>query len=261
MNSTMHYDFVYVMLLEQGWTPADAQNVAWASQMLDECTPGKIQPKQGTVPIITQSYDYQFYRGKSKWDIHSEAWKLHCGGTGLLMKMQPCLPDTGYETLHKLFKASRGILPLDYSQYKLGIGLHMYMDTWSHQSFYPWWNDKNGNGKWYDSFIPSILHADYGTDPDVIDREWKRRNMKIINRERFKMCMSRVWIASGCTKGSRILKILEVDQSEEQFKQELHAFGLEFGPWPTFTFHQPTYGYAYAVRSVDALFEEEVLDG
>lgn len=59
--------------------------------------------------------------------------------------------------------------------YQIGIALHTYADTWSHQNFtgfqevwnsvYPWYNV-------FKSIVPNIGHAEAGHSPDVISETW-----------------------------------------------------------------------------------------
>ena len=69
--------------------------------------------------------------------------------------------------------------------YLLGIALHTYADTWSHQNFtglqegwnavYPWYNV-------FKSIVPNIGHAEAGHSPDVISEEWTDHRLgKTIN--------------------------------------------------------------------------------
>lgn len=73
--------------------------------------------------------------------------------------------------------------------YLLGIALHSYADTWSHQNFTGIQEDWNSVYPWYNVFksiVPNIGHAEAGHSPDVISEEWTdhRLGEKIINRKR-----------------------------------------------------------------------------
>ena len=73
--------------------------------------------------------------------------------------------------------------------YQIGIALHTFADTWSHQNFsglqeswnavYPWYNV-------FKSIAPNIGHAESGHSPDVISEDWTdhRLGKKISNRKR-----------------------------------------------------------------------------
>ena len=76
-----------------------------------------------------------------------------------------------------------------YWPYRLGIALHTYADTWSHQNFsglqeswnsvYPWYNI-------FKSIAPNIGHAEAGHSPDVISETWTdhRLGRNISNQKR-----------------------------------------------------------------------------
>jgi len=73
--------------------------------------------------------------------------------------------------------------------YRIGIALHTFADTWSHQNFtglqeswnsvYPWYNV-------FKSIVPNIGHAEAGHSPDVISEDWTdhRLGKKISNTKR-----------------------------------------------------------------------------
>ena len=73
--------------------------------------------------------------------------------------------------------------------YRLGITLHTYADTWSHQNFTGLWEEWNSVYPWYridKSYVPNIGHAEAGHSPDVISETWTdyRLDKKIVNVDR-----------------------------------------------------------------------------
>ncbi|MFH1243009.1 MAG: DUF6765 family protein, partial [Pseudomonadota bacterium] len=86
------------------------------------------------------------------------------------------------------------------NSYQLGIALHTYADTWSHQNFtglqegwnsvYPWYN-------FFKSIVPNIGHAEAGHSPDVISEEWTdhRLGEKVINRRRAFRALAEIYKA------------------------------------------------------------------
>lgn len=73
--------------------------------------------------------------------------------------------------------------------YQIGIALHTFSDTWSHQNFTGLREGWNAVFPWYDVFkkiVPNIGHAEVGHAPDVISEDWidYRIHEKIINKER-----------------------------------------------------------------------------
>lgn len=73
--------------------------------------------------------------------------------------------------------------------YQIGIALHTFSDTWSHQNFTGLREEWNAVYPWYNVFkkiVPDIGHAEVGHSPDAISEDWidYRINKKINNRER-----------------------------------------------------------------------------
>ena len=59
--------------------------------------------------------------------------------------------------------------------YQIGIAIHTYADTWSHQNFSGISEDWNSVYPWYNVFksiAPNIGHAEAGHSPDVISDTW-----------------------------------------------------------------------------------------
>jgi hypothetical protein len=55
--------------------------------------------------------------------------------------------------------------------YRIGIAIHAFADTWSHQNFLGMKHDANGRNRV--DIIPNIGHADFFHEPDKIHNEWK----------------------------------------------------------------------------------------
>ncbi len=73
--------------------------------------------------------------------------------------------------------------------YQIGISLHTFADTWSHQNFTGLQEDWNSLYPWYNVFksiVPNIGHAEAGHAPDIISEQWTdyRLGKKIINQKR-----------------------------------------------------------------------------
>ncbi len=67
--------------------------------------------------------------------------------------------------------------------YHIGVALHTFADTWSHQNFSGFKDDWNSVGS---IFLPDIGHAEVLEKPDTISEKWedKRLNLEINNVER-----------------------------------------------------------------------------
>lgn len=73
--------------------------------------------------------------------------------------------------------------------YQIGLALHSYADTWSHQNFTGFQEGWNSVYPWYNVFksiVPNIGHAEAGHSPDIISDTWTdhRLGEKIINSQR-----------------------------------------------------------------------------
>ncbi|NOX65055.1 MAG: hypothetical protein GXO85_04465 [Chlorobi bacterium] len=74
--------------------------------------------------------------------------------------------------------------------YLIGIALHTFADTWSHQNFTGLREEWNSVYPWYNVFksiVPNIGHAEAGHAPDVISEPWidyRFGNKTINNKER-----------------------------------------------------------------------------
>jgi hypothetical protein len=74
--------------------------------------------------------------------------------------------------------------------YRIGIAIHSFADTWSHQNFTGLQEDWNAVYPWYNVFkslVPNIGHAEAGHSPDVISESWmdyRLEKSKIDNKGR-----------------------------------------------------------------------------
>ena len=87
-----------------------------------------------------------------------------------------------------------------YDPYQLGIALHTYADTWSHQNFTGMQEGWNSVYPWYDVFksiVPNIGHAEVGHSPDIISETWtdNRAKEKVVNRVRALQAVGEIYQA------------------------------------------------------------------
>ena len=106
--------------------------------------------------------------------------------------------------------------------YRMGIALHTYADTWSHQNFTGLREEWNALYPWYNVFksiVPNIGHAEAGHAPDVISETWTdyRLHKKINNQERALEAIERTYEAlNGSKRGPQWNAV------EDAFKQIVH---------------------------------------
>ncbi|MBF0518052.1 MAG: hypothetical protein HQK97_13240 [Nitrospirae bacterium] len=70
--------------------------------------------------------------------------------------------------------------------YRIGIALHTFADTWSHQNFTGMQEDWNAVYPWYDfvkNLAPHIGHANAGHSPDVISETWTDHRLARADRQ------------------------------------------------------------------------------
>ncbi|MDY6881650.1 MAG: DUF6765 family protein [Thermodesulfobacteriota bacterium] len=198
MEKDFHYHLIYSIVKMTEFH--DAEIIAYASQFVDDNNEGffsidgtktsfpeKIEAGGGHYyPIMTQSLSprsldtyvqkyvyvpFHFLPGDNNIEINGKKNKLST------------TPNS------QNAKTLMGSALNSDNPYRLGIALHTYADTWSHQNFtglqeawnsvYPWYNV-------FKSVAPNIGHAEAGHLPDVISDTWTdhRLNKKINNQNR-----------------------------------------------------------------------------
>jgi hypothetical protein len=77
--------------------------------------------------------------------------------------------------------------------YRIGIALHTFVDTWSHQNFCGFrddWNTVSGS-----IFVPDVGHAEVFEKPDILSETWtdRRLGMEIDNRNRAREALEAIF--------------------------------------------------------------------
>jgi hypothetical protein len=71
---------------------------------------------------------------------------------------------------------------------RIGIALHAYQDTFSHQGFSGWLEERNACYPWFDlsSALPDVGHTEMMTTPGMIDQVWTdpRTKQRVDNGKR-----------------------------------------------------------------------------
>jgi hypothetical protein len=202
MQKDFHYDMVYALAKEAGYKEDEAYIIAHSSQYVDDNTereytvsdshgdfyvdfPNEIG-KSGNLyfPIITQSADitslqlsvqryvfapFHFIPGDNNVEIK--------GTTNPLCTTRGC--NNSVSLVQDSMKNK--------DPYRMGVALHSYADTWSHERFSAFREDWNKVSRSiFSSIPPNIGHAEVFTKPDEISLVWedKRFKEKIDNRER-----------------------------------------------------------------------------
>lgn len=188
MQKDFHYDIIYALTKEAGYPHADANIIAYASQYVDDNTDREYTiydsydfyvgfPEEiGTSgnlyhPIITQAVDitafklpiqryvfapFHFIPGDNNVAIN--------GKTNPLCTTRACKNAT---TLVKEALKSKD------DPYRLGVALHTYADTFSHEKFSAFHEDWNRVHKDpLRNIPPNVGHGEVLHQPDEISTKW-----------------------------------------------------------------------------------------
>ena len=112
--------------------------------------------------------------------------------------------------------------------YQIGLALHTYADTWSHQNFSGLQEDWNAVYPWYKiskSIAPNIGHAEAGHSPDVISDDWTdhRLGKKINNRKRTFTATAEIYKAMTGKTGKGPLW----EEIKSDFREIINAAGYD----------------------------------
>ena len=221
MNHCLHYSWTQRMLLDTGMHPRLANLIARANAMVDKATPGKFSTSKitgnGEMPPITQ---IDIETAELLLPVMRErlcaGYRIttiyHFGGKAAVREGRACQENDGYteltaawETLERklstlswkeiealLQKQNKDLL---YLAIQVGALLHLWMDSFTHQSYCGWPTKNNASNdkketlfkKIWTSLLPDKLAWGHVEDPqaDTLEAVWQRNGVRIDNRERF----------------------------------------------------------------------------
>jgi hypothetical protein len=182
MDKRYHYEIIKQLCLWSGYTPNQAETIAYASQMVDENT--KNFEVNGYRNYRSQTYNIF---DKDRTDIY---FSFHYV-PGLSEK--PAGIKDGKENKYSVISDSKlANIILDEAfntkdLNRIGIALHAYADTWAHQGFSGKWESWNSV---YQTIIPNIGHAEVFNSPDD-NKHWhdyRYQDHIIYNAKRWLEC-------------------------------------------------------------------------
>lgn len=203
MQKDFHYDIIFALLKEAGYSHAEANTVAYASQYVDDNADREYTvsdpsgefyvgfPEEiGTsgdlyFPIITQAVDVTSFKLSVQRYVYVP-FHFVPGDSNVTLKgkSNPLCTTKGCKNAEVLVREALGVNDI----YRLGVALHTYADTFSHERFSGFNEDWN---RVYKSPIanlpPNIGHAEVFHKPDEISTEWVDERFgrtKIKNQER-----------------------------------------------------------------------------
>ncbi|GBE00860.1 MAG TPA: hypothetical protein ENH28_07675 [Euryarchaeota archaeon] len=204
MQKDFHYDIVYALAREAGYKDKEAYIIAYASQYVDDNTdreyivsdsfgefyvdfPSKIG-KSGEFyfPIITQAVDITSFKLSVQKYIYAP-FHFIPGDNNAEIKGRSNPLCTTKNCKNAKFLLKDALKEKD--PYRIGVALHTYADTWSHERFSAFHENWNRVYKYniFKSFPPNIGHGEVFHKPDEISVEWVDERFgkdKIDNRER-----------------------------------------------------------------------------
>ncbi len=204
MQRDFHYDVVFALAKEAGYHPSDANTIAYASQYVDDNTdreytvsddkgefyvgfPEKIGKSCDLYfPIITQAVDITAFNVGIQRYVYAPFHFIPGDNTVEIRgKNNPLCTTRGCKNVEDLLKTALKSKDL----HKIGVALHGYADTWSHERFSAFHEDWNRVYKtsFFKNLRPNIGHAEVLNEPDEISVTWvdeRFGKQKIDNRER-----------------------------------------------------------------------------
>jgi hypothetical protein len=188
MQKDFHYDIIFALAKEAGYPDSDANIIAYASQYVDDNTDREYTvsdssgefyigfPEEvGTsgnlyLPIITQAVDITAFKlAIQRYVFAPFHFVPGDNNVSINGKTNPLCTTRGCKNAAALVQEA----VKDKDPYRLGVALHTYADTFSHERFSAFHEDWN---KVFNSFIgnlpPNIGHGEVFTRPDEISTTW-----------------------------------------------------------------------------------------
>jgi len=243
MQRDFHYDVIFALAKEAGYRHSDANTIAYASQYVDDNTdreytvtddegkfyvgfPEKIG-KSGDLyfPIITQAVDIAAFKVGIQRYVYAPFHFIpgdniaEIGG-----KKNPLCTTRGCKNAEDLLKTALKSKDL----YKIGVALHGYADTWSHERFSAFHEDWNRVYKTnFRSLLPNIGHAEVLNKPDEISVTWVDQRFgkqKIDNRERALLAAEQIFtfLKKGSAKWKDVQSTFEEIMDVENLGNRIH---------------------------------------
>lgn len=181
MQKDIHFYLTYALGRKLGMSAEEIEPIAWADQFTDELTQPELHGLQTQTSTLgnwaerqiqaTVIMPFHFIPG----DDPNHPWMT--------------TPDCS--KVRSLLKAAQRE-PLG-----LGIALHAYQDTFSHQGFSGWEEPLNACFPWYspEAALPNVGHAELRAVPDVTNYIWTdpRSGAKVDNRVRAMQAARGTW--------------------------------------------------------------------
>ncbi|MCK9279220.1 MAG: hypothetical protein M0P71_01140 [Melioribacteraceae bacterium] len=215
MDIEFHHSVTYLIATKAGYSPAEAEIIAYSSQMVDDNVNEYLINKG-----INEYHNYisqtmNIFNPKKKlFRIYplfhfvpgnfSSKKALRKDGKFHLLNTTP-----NSKNAQMLFKRAKDKKCL----YKLGIACHVFADTWAHSNFVGYYESFNSMSGPLESVSPNIGHADAKTLPDEIGRVWKDTRLMEEHRDNNKIFLEAaksLFLELGGTRKSLIELMLHL---------------------------------------------------
>ena len=212
MQKDFHYDTIFALAKEAGYADSDANLIAYASQYVDDNTDREYTASDSSgkcyvgfpdeigqsgdlyFPIITQAVDITSFKLSVQRYVFAP-FHFIPGDNNVTIKgkKNPLCTTRGCKNATDLVQEAKKSKDI----YRLGIALHTYADTFSHERFSAFREDWNRIHKSpIANLPPNIGHAEVFHQPDEISAEWVDERLpktKINNRERALECAENIF--------------------------------------------------------------------
>lgn len=182
MQKDVHFYLTYALAQKAGISRNDAVKIAWADQYTDDLTEAELHGIQTQSAIIGNWSDRQIQRSVLvpfhfiPGDDAEHPWAVTESSCRAIALLNEAVADV----------------------FRVGIALHTYQDTFSHQGWTGWNEKFNACFPWYyiQSGIPEIGHAEMQAMPDIVTAVWTdpRNSQSIDNKKRVLRCAMKTFL-------------------------------------------------------------------
>jgi len=239
MNIEFHYFITFILCRKAGFDPDESNKIAYSSQYTDDNDSHKFvnfKGGGGFTSKISQTMDVSKPEGKHKsiypyfhfipggedatetCDFKKELKNIcrknsnfRCGEYSCLLTV----PNSANarDILNEAMNTEDENLLL----FRLGIAIHAYADTWSHQNFVGYENELNS--KKMNLIDLKLCHANFNHDPDKINNKWRDERLnndhKVDNNERFLQAAKEIFIRLYLFKNPNANELQATEKYEE----------------------------------------------
>lgn len=239
MNIEFHYYITFILCRKAGFDPDESYKIAYSSQYTDDNDSHKFvnfKGGGGFISKISQTMDvskpddkhksiypyFHFIPGgvdakeacrfkKELKEICKNNSNFKCGDPSCLLTV----PNS--KNAEDIFNEALNTEDDKLLLFRLGIAIHAYADTWSHQNFVGYENKLNSANT--NLIELKLCHANFKHDPDEINHKWRDERLdidhKIDNNERFLQAAKEIFLRLYMFKNPTASAIQAVEKYKE----------------------------------------------